>query len=139
MHIANGVKGVLHPTDTCDDYNTGTPFPSPRTVVNGVIDDIDKPQQLLVLSIHRSQMGGASQNLSPCNHQISNIEELKLGQTVRGFIKSITEHGLFVSLGRNVDARIQIKELFDEVCDLISSLARSGSFSSVYQRLEITV
>ena len=99
MHIANGVKGVLHPMDTYDDYNTGTPFPSPRTVVNGVIDDVDKPRQRLVLSIYCSQMGGASQNLSPCDHQILNIEELKLGQTVRGFIKNITEHGLFVSLG----------------------------------------
>ena len=99
MHIANGVKGVLHPTDTCDDYNTRTPFPSPGTVVNGVIDDVDKPQRLLVLSIHHSQIGGASQNVAPCDHQISNIEELKLGQTVRGFIKNITEHGLFMSLG----------------------------------------
>jgi len=34
---------------------------------------------------------------------------------VRGFIKSIVEHGLFVMLGRGIDARVQIKELFDEV------------------------
>jgi rRNA biogenesis protein RRP5 len=43
---------------------------------------------------------------------------LHVGQALRGFIKSVTEHGLFVTIGRNLDARIQIRELFDEVRSL---------------------
>lgn len=121
LHIANGLKGVLHPTDACDDYQAGTPFPSSGEVVKGMVVNVDKSRRLVVLS-SRSSLMNPSETSSPRDRQISSIEELKVGETVRGFVKNIAEHGLFVSLGRNVDARIQIKELFDEVCDLKSSL-----------------
>jgi rRNA biogenesis protein RRP5 len=48
--------------------------------------------------------------------EITSVVDLKPGTFVRGFIKSVAEHGLFVSVGRDLDARVQIKELFDEVC-----------------------
>ena len=47
--------------------------------------------------------------------EITSVEDLIPGASVRGFIKSVAEHGLFVSIGRDLDARVQIKELFDEV------------------------
>jgi transcriptional accessory protein Tex/SPT6 len=49
------------------------------------------------------------------DREINSVEDLKVGETVRGFVKSIPEHGIFVTLGRWIDARVQIKELFDEV------------------------
>jgi DNA-directed RNA polymerase subunit E'/Rpb7 len=49
------------------------------------------------------------------DREINGVEELKVGETVRGSVKNIPEHGLFVSIGRSIDARVQIKELFDEV------------------------
>jgi rRNA biogenesis protein RRP5 len=120
LYIANGIKGVLHPTDTSDDYQTGSPFPSLGTVVKGVVVGVDRSRRQVVLSTRPSRLHPL-ETLSPRDRQISNVEDLKVGETVRGFVKSVAEHGLFVSLGRNIDARVQIKELFDEVGDLYVS------------------
>ncbi|KDN33351.1 hypothetical protein RSAG8_13557, partial [Rhizoctonia solani AG-8 WAC10335] len=55
------------------------------------------------------------------DREIQSVEELKAGEKVRGMVKSVAQHGLFVMLGRDLDARGregsrdgQIKELFDE-------------------------
>ena len=47
--------------------------------------------------------------------EITDIGDLRRGQSVRGVVKSVADAGLFVSLGRSIDARVQIKELFDDV------------------------
>lgn len=114
VKLNNKISGVLHPTDTSDDYEAGTPFPPPDAIIKGAVISIDTGKRTLTLSTRRSVM-------SPDDHGpivdpiINDISDLKVGATVRGFIKSVAEHGLFVTLGRNVDARVQIKELFDEV------------------------
>lgn len=115
VKLTSKISGILHPTDTSDDYEAGIPFPPVDSVIKAAVIAIDSDKRTLTLSTRRSVM-------SPTEHApvldavVNDISDLKVGSTVRGFIKSVVEHGLFVTLGRTVDARVQIKELFDEVC-----------------------
>ncbi|KAG6336141.1 hypothetical protein ID866_2951 [Astraeus odoratus] len=113
VKLTSRITGSLHPTDTCDDYDAGNPFPAADSVLKAVVVGINKSTNHLALSTRPSKMFPNNAK-PPVDREIINIDDLKAGETVRGFIKSVSEHGLFVMLGRGIDARVQIKELFDE-------------------------
>ena len=109
------ISGSLHPTDTSDDYEAGSPFPNVDSVLKAAVIAIDQEKKHLTLSTRRSQMEPSLSHVV-VDPEITSVGDLKPGTFVRGFTKSVVEHGLFVSIGRDLDARVQIKELFDEVC-----------------------
>lgn len=109
------ITGSLHPTDTSDDYEAGSPFPSVDLILKAAVIAVDREKKHLTLSTRKSQME-PSESHDVVDPEITSIEDLKPDTFVRGFIKSVAEHGLFVSVGRDLDARVQIKELFNEVC-----------------------
>jgi rRNA biogenesis protein RRP5 len=111
------ITGFLHPTDASDDYEAGLPFPNVDSVLKAVVIAIDREAKHLTLSTRKSRME-PSEYHAVADLEIASVEDAKPGTFVRGFIKSVAEHGLFVSIGRDLDARVQIKELFDEVCPL---------------------
>lgn len=117
------VTASLHPTDATDDYQKGVPFPAVGTDLEAVVVGIDRTKKLLTLSTRQSRVDPDSE-AKVVDREIDSLKDLKVGDQVRGFIKSVTDHGLFVSVGRDIDARVQIKEMYDEVC----------FFSSVYLR-----
>lgn len=134
VKVSSHITGLLHPTDTSDDYETGKPFPSEGAIIKAAVLAIDKGQKQLTLSTRASRTESNYQG-TPVDLEIQSLEDLKVGQTVRGFIKSVAEHGLFITLGRGIDARVQIKNLFDEVssvsrkqpgADSVTSLSRTG-------------
>lgn len=114
IKLTTRIFGSLHPTDTSDDYETGNPFPGVDSILRAAVVGIDKSSNHLCLSTRTSRLSPDDAK-QPVDREINSIDDLKVGDTVRGFIKSIVEHGLFVMLGRGIDARVQIKELFDEV------------------------
>lgn len=114
IKLTTRITGSLHPTDTSDDYETGNPFPAVDSILRAAVVGIDKSSNHLSLSTRASRLS-PNDAKQPVDREINSIDDLKVGDTVRGFIKSVAEHGLFVMLGRGIDARVQIKELFDEV------------------------
>ena len=114
VKLTNSITGLLHPTDACDDYENGKPFPAVDSVLKAVVLAVDKERRQLALSTRMSRLF-PGQDKPIVDREIRGLGELKVGETVRGFIKSVAEHGLFVTLGRDIDARVQIKELFDDV------------------------
>jgi len=116
VRLAKHVFGTLHPTDASDDYSTSSSFPAVDSVINVMVIDVDVPSHRVVLSTRPSRVNGkASAKSGLVDPEVSDIQNLEIGQTVRGFVKSVTDSGLFVALSRVLDARVQIKELFDEV------------------------
>ncbi|KAI0673370.1 U3 snoRNP-associated protein Rrp5 [Trametes maxima] len=113
IKITNSISGVLHPTDAADDYDSGKPFPAVDSVLKAVVLSVDKERRQLRLSTRMSRLFPA-QNKPVADRELADLSDLKVGDTIRGFIKSIAEHGLFVTLSREIDARVQIKELFDD-------------------------
>ena len=118
------IGGILHPTNLSDDYDTASALPSVDSVLRAAIVGMDKSKNQLVLSTRHSRMY-PEKHKPVVDKEISTMTDLHVGQTLRGYIKSITDHGLFVTLGTDIDARVQIKELFDDVRKLNSG----GSFS----------
>ncbi|KAJ3550610.1 hypothetical protein NM688_g5035 [Phlebia brevispora] len=113
VKLTSHITGMLHPTDTCDDYENGNPFPAAGSIIKAAVIAIDKEKNQLTLSTRRSRMH-PDQEAPILDKEIDHLAQLQVGSSVRGFIKSVAEHGLFVMLGRGIDARLQIKELFDE-------------------------
>ena len=114
LKFSGKITGTLHPTDASDDYETGVPFPVLDSIIKAAVVSFDRDKKQLVVSTRASRIQ-PEDHPTIVDREINGIEELKVGETVRGFVKSIPEHGLFVTLGRSIDARVQIKELFDEV------------------------
>ncbi|KAI0361371.1 hypothetical protein OH77DRAFT_1468895 [Trametes cingulata] len=113
IKVTNSISGILHPTDAADDYESGKPFPAVDSVLKAVVLSVDKDRRQLTLSTRMSRLF-PGQGKPIVDREITTLKDLKVGDTVRGFIKSVAEHGLFVTLGREIDARVQIKELFDD-------------------------
>lgn len=124
IKLTNSIIGLLHPTDTCDDYENGKPFPAFDSVLKATVLAVDKEKRQLTLSTRMSRLF-PGQNKPIVDREITSLNGLKQGETVQGFIKSVAEHGLFVTLGRDIDARVQIRELFDDVS------AGSVSFTTI--------
>ena len=114
VKISGKISGTLHPTDASDDYEAGTAFPALDTIIKATVISIDKDKKQLVVS-SRASRAQPDDHPPVVDREINSVEDLKVGETIRGFVKSIPEHGVFVTLGRTIDARVQIKELFDEV------------------------
>ncbi|KAF8078800.1 hypothetical protein FPV67DRAFT_79954 [Lyophyllum atratum] len=113
VKIGAHIGGILHPTDTCDDYEAGVQFPPIDSLLKAAVVGIDQGRKQLMLSTRHSRLY-PDQVKTVVDRDISDVSGLQAGETVRGFIKSVAEHGLFVTLGRDIDARVQIRELFDE-------------------------
>ncbi|KAI0027317.1 nucleic acid-binding protein [Vararia minispora EC-137] len=113
LKLSSSIMGVLHPTDVSDDYESGVPFPTVDNIVRAAVVAIDSEKKQLTLSSRASRMEPDS-HPAAVDPEIKSVDDLKVGRAVRGFVKSVAEHGLFVGLSRDVDARVQIKELFDE-------------------------
>jgi rRNA biogenesis protein RRP5 len=109
------ITGLLHPTDCSDDFEDEKAFPGVDTILKAVVVEVDKSRNQLILSTRRSRTNPTLDDMI-ADPEINGIQDLTPGQTIRGFIKNVSEHGLYVMLGRCVDARVQIRELFDEVC-----------------------
>ncbi|KAJ3741063.1 hypothetical protein EV360DRAFT_76771, partial [Lentinula raphanica] len=113
VKLSSHVGGVLHPTDVSDDFSSAVAFPTVDSILKAVVVGIDRDKKQLTLSTRRSRMH-PDQAANVVDREILDISDFHVGATVRGFIKSITDHGLFVTIGRHVDARVQIRELFDD-------------------------
>ncbi|KAF7339807.1 rRNA biogenesis protein RRP5 [Mycena venus] len=113
IKLPSRIGATLHPTDTADDYDAATPFPQIDAVLKASVIAIDKEKKQLTLSTRHSRMY-PDQGKPVVDREIMGLADLQVGETVRGFIKSVVDHGLFVTIGRDIDARVQIKELFDD-------------------------
>ncbi|TFK30827.1 U3 snoRNP-associated protein Rrp5 [Coprinopsis marcescibilis] len=113
IKITSHIGGILHPTDTSDEYDTEKAFPAIDTLAMASVISIDPGKRQVVLSTRNSRLHPNRQH-NIVDREIKNLSDVNVGDTVRGFVKNIAEHGLFVTIGRGIDARVQIRELFDE-------------------------
>jgi len=114
IKITNHIGGILHLTDLSDNFETGVSLPAVDTIIKAAVIGIDSAKRQLTLSMRHSRMY-PDQVHEVADREIGGISDVQVGLSVRGFIKNIAEHGVFVNIGREVDARVQIRELFDEV------------------------
>ncbi|WRT69490.1 uncharacterized protein IL334_006476 [Kwoniella shivajii] len=114
VQLPNRLRGRIHPLDAVDDLSSLVDGHGPFAVdqeIKVYVLGINKQKKAIDLSSRPSRTTPGSQVQ---DKELVNVKGLKEGQSVRGLVKNIASHGVFVSLGREVTARVMIKELFDE-------------------------
>ncbi|KZT35635.1 nucleic acid-binding protein [Sistotremastrum suecicum HHB10207 ss-3] len=111
VKFTNSLYGSLHPADVADDFESNL-FPAVGTTVQACILELQREKKQIILSTRPSRVVSGFSGII-ADKEVTALEDLEVGRRLRGFIKSITDHGIFVTVGRNIDARVQIKELFD--------------------------
>ncbi|QRV97230.1 rRNA biogenesis protein RRP5 [Ceratobasidium sp. AG-Ba] len=114
VRLSKHIVGRLHPTDLSDDFTSSYAVPPPEgKILHVAIVRVDKDLKRVDVSLRKSRLEPEAGH-AVADREIGGVGELKIGETIRGFVKSVMQHGVFVSIGRDVTARVQIKELFDE-------------------------
>ncbi|KAG9081621.1 rRNA biogenesis protein rrp5, partial [Ceratobasidium sp. 370] len=114
IRLSKYVVGRLHPTDLCDDFTSPHAIPpSEGRIIDVAIVRVDVELKRVDVSLRKSRLEPEAGH-EIVDREVGSVDELRVGEMVRGFVKSVMQHGVFVSLGRDVTARVQIKELFDE-------------------------
>ncbi|PWN54434.1 nucleic acid-binding protein [Violaceomyces palustris] len=117
--IQNRCRGRLHLTDCSDDFSDpeSARLPELDTMIQCVVLAVRGNGKKADVSTRPSQIAAAKGETMEAkkveDRQISSVQDLKKGEKYRGYVKTITDAGLFVNLGRSVTARVQIRELFD--------------------------
>lgn len=117
IQLAHGLRGRVHPCDASDDLSIIASGDGSLNIDEHVTCYVLKSNpatRIIDLSTRpsRTQPETSGEIVDQEIQQISGLEE---GQALRGLVKNVSNHGLFVALGRTVTARIMIKELFDDV------------------------
>lgn len=115
------LRGRVALTELSDDYSLvsekGEALFPVGTNVQAVVLAKDDEQRRLDLSLRASRVLSAQDkplSAPPADAPITSVDDLKPGSKVRGFVKNVANAGVFVELGRDITARVLIKELFDE-------------------------
>lgn len=83
----------------------------PRELVKCKVIKVDTSNQKIHVSLRDSECD--EEDAQVVDKAIYSAEGVKAGDVVRGFVKNVAQTGLFVALGRDVSARVQIKNLSD--------------------------
>ncbi|KAH3669200.1 hypothetical protein WICMUC_005039 [Wickerhamomyces mucosus] len=105
VELAENVTAISFITDALDDYSDKLldNF-NKNSVVSARVLDIDETNQKIHVSL-RSEKSK--------DKLVSSYKDLERGDVVKGFIKNITDKGLFIALGRVVTAYVKVSDLSD--------------------------
>ncbi|KAK3996039.1 rRNA biogenesis protein rrp5 [Cladorrhinum sp. PSN332] len=112
VKLSDTVAGPVALADLADDYDEANPLKhSKHEIVRVAIVDVDKSNKRLRLSMRPSRV--LSSALPVTDKEITKNTKLEVGDIVRGFVKNVADKGLFVTLGGDVVALVQIRNLSD--------------------------
>lgn len=116
VQLTPSVRGRVHPTDVSDDFEVVAKGQGPLTedeIAKCYVLKVNPSTKIIDLSTRQSRLDPDS-GVDIIDKEIQGVQDLKEGMQIRGLVKNISDHGVFVALGRNTTARVMIKELFDE-------------------------
>lgn len=105
---SSNLRGRVGLTELSDDFDLveGVVGTSKGTQVDCVVLSVDKELNRVELSLRGSRLG---EEVEVKDKVVKTVQELVVGKSVRGFVKNVAKNGLFVTLGGDVTARVQIK------------------------------
>jgi len=113
VQISEHVVGKVGLTDISDTYSSKmTQGYHENSIVRVCILEMDVSNKRISLSMRASRT--LSSSAKQTDREISSISEIKVGQVLRGFVTNVADSGLFVSLARNIVARVLIRDLSDQ-------------------------
>ncbi|KAI9720973.1 MAG: rRNA biogenesis protein rrp5 [Chrysothrix sp. TS-e1954] len=112
VQLSHEVAGRVSLTEMADDYDDVKVDVWKRNdTVSVYVMSVDKERKLVPLSMRPSRVLGTRMQVK--DTPFAGISELKIGDIVRGFIKNITDAGVFVSISDQVTGFVHLSELSD--------------------------
>ncbi|PWY88997.1 nucleic acid-binding protein [Aspergillus heteromorphus CBS 117.55] len=112
MQLSESIVGAVDLVDMADDYTKANPTACQKNeVLRACVVNVDKAKKKITLSLRPSKV--LSSSLPVQDREISSIEQLKVGDVVRGFVRRVADNGLFVTLGHGVTAYVRVSDLSD--------------------------
>ncbi|KAI0879700.1 hypothetical protein GGS24DRAFT_508582 [Hypoxylon argillaceum] len=112
VQLSDLVSAPAHLIDLSDDYDDASTMSySKNSVVRVSVVDVDKSNKRLRLSLRPSRVLNSSLHVK--DPEITRLAQLSVGDVVRGFVKNVSDKGLFISLGGDITAMVRISDLSD--------------------------
>lgn len=112
VQLSENVSGPVHLPDLADDYSEAAPtIYSKNDIIRVCVVELDVSKKRIRLSTRPSRVLNSSLPIKDL--EITSIEQLKVNDIVRGFVKHIADNGIFVILGGKVTAYVRVSELSD--------------------------
>ncbi|KAI1369153.1 hypothetical protein F5Y08DRAFT_183000 [Xylaria arbuscula] len=112
VQLSDLISAPAHLIDLSDDYDKASTMSySKNSVVRVSVVDVDKSNKRLRLSLRPSRVLNSS--LPVKDREITSFTQLNVGDIVRGFVKNVSDKGLFIGLGGDVSSMVRISDLSD--------------------------
>ncbi|KAI0460340.1 hypothetical protein F5B21DRAFT_451192 [Xylaria acuta] len=113
VQLSDIISAPAHLIDLSDDYgDASTMSYSKNSVIRVSVVNVDKSNKRLRLSLRPSRVLNSS--LPVKDREITNLAQLNVGDLIRGFVKNVSDKGLFIGLGGDVTAMVRISDLSDK-------------------------
>ncbi|KAI8146542.1 hypothetical protein BJV82DRAFT_665505 [Fennellomyces sp. T-0311] len=124
VQLSPGVNGRVHRLDLLDKYTEDpTEGFKEGMFVRYAVAAVDKEKKRVELSLRSCRID------PECvleDKEINSIEDLETGQVLSGYVDNVAKTGVFISLGRKVNARVKIAHVSDEFVKDWQSVVKAG-------------
>ncbi|RMZ88382.1 hypothetical protein DV736_g4390, partial [Chaetothyriales sp. CBS 134916] len=112
VQVSDHLAGVVSLIDLADDFSEANPAKYQKNeIVRACVLRVDEPNKKLFLSLRPSRVLNSS--LKPTDPEITSVEQLAVQDIRRGFIRNVSNQGIFITLGHDVTAFVRIAHLSD--------------------------
>lgn len=112
VQLSEAISGVIGLTDVSDNFKDVKLSRFDRgDVIRVCVIDLDVANKKVTLSARPSRVMDNKAKVE--DPEIQTIAQVKVGDVLRGFIRNVTDKGIFVSLGGNVVAFVRVGDLSD--------------------------
>ena len=113
VQISELLAAAIHICDLEDDFSKADPKALRiHQAVTAVVTELDKERKDVWLSKRPSKLHDLT--IAVQDPELHSISEVHLNDVRRGFVKNVTDKGLFISLSRTLTAFIRVSELSDQ-------------------------
>lgn len=106
VELGNNVIASSFVTDALNDYSDKLDHVfNVNDYVSAKVLDIDSTNKRISVSLRTDKAGS--------DKVINSISDLTRGQVIKGFVKNISNNGVYVSLGRSIYALVRVSDLSD--------------------------
>lgn len=112
VQVSDSVAGFVNLMDIADDFTMAkTSNFNKNDMVRVYVLEVNAPNKRVTFSTRPSKVLDSS--LLVKDPEVNSIRDVKDGELRRGFVKNVSDKGLFVSLGHNVTAWVKVSDLSD--------------------------
>jgi rRNA biogenesis protein RRP5 len=114
VELNDSRSGNIPLTEIADDFDTVDLSKISRNdIVKVRVVELDQSNKKVCLSTRPSQLRSGAVESGIADRRISSVQELKVNDVLRGFVKNVTDKGLFVSIGPTLDAFVMVSDISD--------------------------